>query len=422
MSAQPLVPFWQNPCGLPSRPGLGQRACAFFGARYVLGPVKETIQLVHGPVGCGYYGRLVRGVPYPLYTTALTEKEVVFGGLDHLARALREAFALNPEARGAFVYLSCVSGLIGEDVAGLARLFEEKGLPVKTVACPGFSSFSQAGGHALAYEVLLGLVKPGPLAEEPTVNLLGEYNVAGEARVIKGLLEGLGVKVHTVLTGETSWSELEALTRAHLNLLLCGSTAQALAKELKSRFGMPFERVSFYGPAAIARSLKKIAAFFGLPEKKVLLQIRKGEDRLQKVLPSYKDLLSGRRALLLLGAGKLGPLARMLRELGLEVVAAGSIFGREEDHQELRAYTDLVSDNPTEDELEYLLKFLKPDVVLTNARDQWRPIKLGFPTLSFPQTVDRGPYTGYEGFVNLARDLVKVLSAPVWRFFARDRS
>ncbi|WP_425263989.1 hypothetical protein [Thermosulfurimonas dismutans] len=32
---------------------------------------------------------------------------------------------------------------------------------------------------------------------------MGEYNVAGEAREIKRLLEKLGVKVHTVLTGDT---------------------------------------------------------------------------------------------------------------------------------------------------------------------------------------------------------------------------
>ncbi len=44
-------------CNLPTEPGdMTERGCAFAGCRGVVGgPIKDAIQLVHGPIGCAYY-------------------------------------------------------------------------------------------------------------------------------------------------------------------------------------------------------------------------------------------------------------------------------------------------------------------------------------------------------------------------------
>ncbi|HFC98248.1 MAG TPA: nitrogenase [Thermosulfurimonas dismutans] len=413
---QGCMPWRVKPCGQASEPGgMTQRSCVYFGARYVLGPVREAVHLVHGPVGCTYYGAMVRGEARDLCGTALTEREIVFGGLDRLRKALREVWSLYPRARGAFLYATCSSGLIGEDLAGLARQAErEFGRRVVAINCPGFAGKSQAEGHALAYQALLDLVRPLPRYRYPTVNLVGEYNVAGEAREIRRLLEKLGVRVHTVLTGDTSWSEIETLARAHLNLLFCGSTARRFVSELRQRLGIPYLKVSFYGLSATGASLRRIGEVLGLSSTRVEALIREEEAGVLARIRPWLRIFDQRRALVVLGAGRLGPLSRMLRELGFEVLGVASVFGSPEDHREAAPFSDFLTDDPGDDEFERALAVLRPDLVITNAREQWRAVKLGFPTLSFPQERRRGPYAGYQGFTNFVLSLARVLSAPVW--------
>jgi nitrogenase molybdenum-cofactor synthesis protein NifE len=406
----------QRPCGLATEPGsMSQRSCVYFGARYVLGPVREAIHLVHGALGCAYYGKMVRGNPVPVFSTNMQEYDVIFGGRTKLYNALFEAFSLNPKARGAFVYLTCVSAMIGEDAESVAKkFFYETDKQVKVVSCPGFSAPSQSKGHALAYEVLFDLIKPEKPSKTPVVNLVGEYNVAGETKVIKTLLAALGIEVHTALTGDTSWSAIEKMTRANLNLLLCGSTAENFCKKMKTIFGTPYLKVSFYGLSAIRNSLEKIGAYFGIPKEQIKNVIKAGEKMVYEKITDWLEVFKNKKAMIVLGAGRLGALSRMLRELGFEVEVAASIFGRESDHFETMPYAGLLTDNPGDDELEKALSILKPDIVLTNSREEWRPIKLGVPVLSFPQPAMRGPYAGYIGMINFARDLYKCLKAPVW--------
>ncbi len=407
----------QRPCGLATEPGrMSQRSCVYFGARYILGPVQEAVHLVHGALGCAYYGKMVRGTPAPVFSTDMHEDDVIFGAGEKLRHALFEAFSLNPKARGAFVYLTCVSAMIGEDAESVAKQVScETGREIKIVSCPGFSAPSQSKGHVLAYEVLFDLIKPQEPAKAPVVNLVGEYNVAGETRVIKRLLTALGVEVHTALTGETSWSAIEEMSRARLNLLLCGSTAERFCQKMEAAFGVPYLKVSFYGLSAIKNSLRKISAYFGIPEQRVKEVVSSGEALVSEKLGPWLRAFKGKKAMIVLGAGRLGTLSRMLREIGLEVEVAASIFGRKSDHLEAHPYAGLLTDNPGDDELEEALWVLKPDVVLTNAREQWRPIKLRVPVLSFPQPKERGPYAGYVGMINFACDLYKCLKAPVWK-------
>ncbi|WP_457755493.1 nitrogenase component 1 [Thermodesulfatator indicus] len=409
-------------CGLKTEPGsMSQRSCVYFGARYVLGPIKEAVHLVHGAVGCSYYGKMVRGTPAPVWTTNMDEENVIFGGREKLKKALFQAFQIDSSAKGAFVYLTCVSGLIGEDVTSVAQEVSEKvGKPVKVVSCPGFSGFSQSKGHELSYKLIFELIKPVEQAKEPVVNLIGEYNVGGETKVIKELLEKLGIKVHVSLTGEATWSKIETMAKASLNLMFCGATAENFCREMKRTFGIPFMKVSFYGFKSTSASLRKIAAFFDIPEEKVEKVIAEGEKwALSKIFP-WRKYFYGKKALIVLGTYRLGPQGKMLKELGLEVVAAASIFGRLDDHVEAYSVTSRVTDDPGDCEVEEALKLLRPDIVLTNARDQWRPVKFGIPVLSFPQPKERGPYAGYKGMVNFARDLYRCLRAPVWQLLRAE--
>ena len=134
----------------------------------MLAPIKDAIHLVHGPVGCAYYGGTVRGKSYRIFTTAMEEKDVVFGGVKKLEKTLREAKLIMPHARCIFVYVTCTPAIIGDDVTSVCRRAEkELGCPVIVVNCPGFRGESQSKGHKIAYECLLNtLLAPDHLAEK----------------------------------------------------------------------------------------------------------------------------------------------------------------------------------------------------------------------------------------------------------------
>ncbi len=110
-------------CGKRSLAGsVSQRACVFCGSRVVLYPITDALHLVHGPIGCAAYTWDIRGAQSSgrqlhrhSFSTDLQEKDVIFGGEKKLEAALRELIdAYSPKA--AFVYSTCIAGLIGVDV------------------------------------------------------------------------------------------------------------------------------------------------------------------------------------------------------------------------------------------------------------------------------------------------------------------
>lgn len=405
-------------CGQASEPGhMTQRSCAYFGARYVLAPVKDVIHIVHGAVGCSYYGSMVRGRPQKVLGTNLELKEIVMGGLRRLKNTLIESFKMWPEKSGAFVYVTCSAGITGEDVEGIARQIKnDVQKEIVVINCPGFSKIHQSGGHAVAYDALFRLVKPVKKAEVPTVNIIGEYNVAGETVSIRTLLGSLGLRVHTVFTGDTKLKDVSTCSSAHLNLLICGSTARKFARLMQENFDIPYVDVSFYGVTGTTKSLLKVAEFFNLSEgNEVARVLEQKSSAIQKVEAIRKSCI-GKKALVVLGAARVKSIGALLKELGFEIVGIASIFASEEDYRGICFSPTVAMDDPGDDEFEKLLITYSPDLVVTNSREQWRSVKLGFPTLALPQKAATGSFAGFNGLVNFAMAVKRVLSAPVWRF------
>lgn len=127
-------------CDQRTIPGvISQRACVLYGVRWMLADIKDVIHLVHGPVGCAYYSETVRKKRYKVFTTALDEKDIIFGAGQKLKKAIGEALRMHPGGSAVLIYTTCAVGLIGEDVAAVCKQASaELGLPVVPVNCPGF--------------------------------------------------------------------------------------------------------------------------------------------------------------------------------------------------------------------------------------------------------------------------------------------
>lgn len=407
-------------CGSPTVPGvITSRACPYYGARWLLAPVKETLHLVHGPVGCAYYGQTVRRKSYRILSTALDEKDVVFGGDTKLVRAVREALRLFPDARAVFVYGCCVAGLTGADLAGICRLATRAtGRTVVPVSCAGFGGASQGDGHDLAADVLVrflvGRTSPAAPASY-TVNLLGEFDVAGDLQEIKMLLNQLGVSVLCTFTGEASVTSLGYAHAAALNLVHCQRTGGSLAEAMTKVFGTPALKVNFFGFAATAASLRAVAAHFGREEAAEQI-IRAAETRVEPVLAELRRHLAGRRVGLYFGGSRVGSMAAAYRELGMEVVWAGAQFGQQEDYA--AAWPDVADggvllDDARQFEIEKFLCQAQPDLFVGGVRERFLAYKYGVPFTVFPQ--EGKPYAGFTGFINFAQDIWRAVASPVWR-------
>jgi nitrogenase molybdenum-cofactor synthesis protein NifE len=106
---------------------VSQRACVFCGSRVVLYPIADALHLIHGPVGCAAYTWDIRGslssgpeLHRLSFSTDLREEEVIYGGEKKLYAALTELIAAyHPKA--AFVYATCIIGLIGDDIQAVCR-------------------------------------------------------------------------------------------------------------------------------------------------------------------------------------------------------------------------------------------------------------------------------------------------------------
>jgi len=402
----------------PTIPGvMSERSCVYYGARWSLAPIKDMLHLVHSPVGCAYYGRTIRSLEYPVYTTDLQEQDVIFGTGQKLERAIREALQLNPRARGVFVYSTCVAGLLGEDLENLCgRLSRETGRLVLVVNCPGYCGFSQGAGHDVAARLInqkiIGRDQGSGLTAD--LNLLGEFDVRGDFQEVKALLGQLGLIINCAFNGDVDVERLQKAHRVKLNLLHCRKTGRLLAESMARRFGVPWLKVSFFGLTELSASLLRLGDALGIKrqaEDVIKQELAREEHRWLNLLP----LLEGKKVLLFFGGSRLSTMVSAFQDLGLNVVVAGSQFGCQADYQDSWERVEsgaLLADDLNDRELEELIEDLQPDLIVGGTKERYVCHKLGKPFLVFPQ--EARPYAGYRGFGNLAGDLASQLKAPVW--------
>ncbi|MGD9247288.1 MAG: nitrogenase component 1, partial [Desulfobacteraceae bacterium] len=286
---------------------VSQRACVFCGSRVVLYPIADALHLIHGPIGCAAYTWDIRGalssgpqLHRMSYSTDLQEKEVIFGGEPKLYQALTELIdTYKPKA--AFVYSTCIVGIIGDDVEAVCKkVSREKGIQVLAVHSEGFKG-TKKDGYKAACDAMFQLVGTGATEDiAPTsINILGEFNIGGEAWMIKEYYRQMGVDVVSVMTGDGRVDEIRKSHGAALNVVQCSGAMTFLAEMMKEKYGIPYIRVSYFGIEDMAKALYDVADHFSdFPQIKERAQdLVRGE--VGAIYPQLQEIrrdLSGKRA------------------------------------------------------------------------------------------------------------------------------
>lgn len=422
-------------CNRPSLAGaVSQRACVFCGSRVVLYPIADALHLVHGPIGCAAYTWDIRGALSSgpelhrlSFSTDLREKDVVFGGEKKLAAALEELIPRH-RPKAVFVYSTCIVGLIGDDVDAVCRAAEARfGIPVIPVHSEGFKGNKRAG-YSAACQALMRLAGTGSTEGigPMSVNILGDFNLAGEIWIVRGYLEKMGIQVVANVTGDGRVDDIRRCHGARLNLVQCSGATMEFAQMLQERYGIPFVRVSYLGIEDMADSLYKVADFFaqddpGIQERTAAL-VRQELAWLMPRLAELRRDLEGKRAALYVGGSfKAFSLVKAFRHLGMQSVVVGSQTGTEEEYRELARICDpgtiLVDDaNPLE--LAAFLKEKDVDVFVGGVKE--RPIAyklgIGFCDHNHERKI---ALEGFVGMYNFAKEIHTSAMSPVWKLLPR---
>ncbi len=259
-------------------------------------------------------------------TTDMQEDHIVFGGEKRLAEAIREAYRLfKPKAIS--VYATCPVGLIGDDIHTVCRQAkEELGINVFGFSCEGYKGVSQSAGHHIAnngvFKHMIGL-DDTPNDAKYKINILGEYNIGGDAWAIDELLKKCGISILATLSGGVSYDEIINCHQADLNVVMCHRSINYMAEMMETKFGIPWFKVNFIGADSTAKSLRKIAKYF---DDKELI------DRVEEVIAAELAVLrpiqaeikakhQGKKAAIFVGGSRAHHYQDLFGDIGIETVS-----------------------------------------------------------------------------------------------------
>ena len=413
------------------------------------------------------------------FITDMQEPDIVFGGEKKLAKMIDEVVAaFHPRAINicATCPVGLIGDDISA-VAKAAQ--ERHGIQVLAYNCEGYKGVSQSAGHHIANNNLMqNVIGTGTerKAGRHVINILGEYNIGGDGWELERLLDECGYTVNSILTGDSSYLDIRNLHLADLNLVQCHRSINYIAEMMETKYGIPWLKVNFIGIEATNESLRNLARCFNDPElaERTEVVIARETARVTAVLEQYRKICRGKTAFAFVGGSRSHHYQYLLRDLGMEIIVAGYEFAHRDDYEgrqviptiksdadsknipelhlapdleryrEAREYLDLTKeqfealkkdvplsyyegmypnmqpgelmiDDANHHEVEELVAKYKPDLIFSGVRDKYIAHKLGVASKQLHSYDYAGPYAGYNGAINFARDVANALSTPAWK-------
>lgn len=327
------------------------RGCTYAGCKgVIMGPTRDIVNLVHGPIGCSFYAWLTRrnqtdagedGDNYMNYcfSTDMQDSDIIFGGEKKLAAAIQEVYdTIHPKSIA--VFATCPVGLIGDDIHTVAAKMKEKlgDCNVFAFSCEGYKGVSQSAGHHIANnQVFRHIVGENDVPKEGKykINLLGEYNIGGDGFEIDRIFKKCGITNLATFSGNSTYDQFASAHQADLNAVMCHRSINYVADMLETKFGIPWVKVNFIGANATAKSLRKIAAYF---EDKELID--RVEEVIAEEMPAVEEAAAdvrprteGKTAMLFVGGSRAHHYQELFKEMGMKTISAGYEFAHRDDYE-----------------------------------------------------------------------------------------
>lgn len=242
------------------------------GMIWTLLSVKGAVVLEYGPAGTthfsvGLYGSMGVGPNQSLFTTHLSEDDIVMGDVTRLEEAIREIdISYRPDT--IFVVASAVTSIIGTDIKGVCNYMKEEVnatlIPVDTGGFKGDYTL----GMKEAYQLLVKTFVGETAEKRPkTYNVLGasgySYRMKSDLWEISSLMqEAFSYESNAILGLDSDTEQLRSMGAAEVNLVLRAEALPA-AKYLEERYGTPYVYALPYGYLGTLKWLEKISEATG---------------------------------------------------------------------------------------------------------------------------------------------------------------
>ncbi|MCG5530532.1 nitrogenase iron-molybdenum cofactor biosynthesis protein NifE [Halorhodospira halochloris] len=419
------------------QPGATAGGCAFDGAQIALLPVADAAHIVHGPISCAgssWDNRGTRSTGPTLWrigmTTDIDEQSLIMGhGEPRLYEAIGHAVH-HYEPAAVFVYTTCVPALSGQDIDTVCRDAErDYGLPVVPVDCAGFYGAKNYGNRiagATLIDHVIGTREPEPVAPSAQrpgikvhdIGMIGEFNIAGELWHVTPLFDELGLRLLANISGDSRFHEIQTLHRSQANMVVCSKAMMNVAERLKQDYGTNYFEGSFYGVADTSAALRNFAHLLDDPDlaQRTEELIAREEARVSEALEPWRERLKGKRALLYTGGVKSWSIVSALQDLGMQVVATGTRKSTDADKERIRQLMGeqtRMLDSGGPQLLIDTFKEQQADVLIAGGRNMYTALKARIPFLDINQERPHA-YAGYEGMIELARQLCLTIDSPIW--------
>ena len=120
-------------------------------------------------------------------------------------------------------------------------------------SCEGYKGVSQSAGHHIANNKVFSDVvgqKESPKEGEFRFNILGEYNIGGDAFEIERIIDACGMTLHSTFSGNSDYDEFASAHTADLNVVMCHRSINYMADMMEKKYGIPWFKINFIGAHA----------------------------------------------------------------------------------------------------------------------------------------------------------------------------
>ncbi len=327
------------------------RGCTYAGCKgVIMGPTRDIVNIVHGPIGCSFYAWLTRRnqtdagkdgenyIPY-CFSTDMQDQDIIFGGEKKLEAAIIEAYELF-HPKGICIFATCPVGLIGDDIHAVARKMSAKyeDCNIFAFSCEGYKGVSQSAGHHIAnnqvFTHLVGENKTAPEGEYK-INLLGEYNIGGDGFEIDRIFKKCGITNISTFSGNSTYDQFASAQHADLSCVMCHRSINYVADMLETKYGIPWIKVNFIGARSTAKSLRKIGEYFGDPKliKRINDVIAEEMPEVEAVAEEVRTRTNGKTAMIFVGGSRAHHYQDLFAEMGMKTISAGYEFAHRDDYE-----------------------------------------------------------------------------------------
>jgi nitrogenase molybdenum-iron protein alpha/beta subunit len=221
--------------------------CTITGALAVSAFIPDALTVVHGPAGCAHHNLsllhatlLQQDLPSlpPVYSTALGEQDIIFGGEGALEKTIERVLQRKP--RLVCVISTCITETIGDDTDAVCN--REWDVPVIHLHSAGFLGGSFNEGFVNALKGIGTLVSPAEV-HDGGINIVGEKNLEFEVEEnyeeVARLLGLLDLEVNVRFVRNAKVDDISRFSEGGLNILR-EAALEPIGRHFQEKFDQPY--------------------------------------------------------------------------------------------------------------------------------------------------------------------------------------